>query len=373
MTTVGEIHKSALARQDVRQDEISAPAATMKSAPTASGRTQRIAALDFTKGALVLIMVLYHWLNYFYVSQRDVYRYLRFLTPSFIFITGFLISSVYLAKYGVSNPQLPRRLIQRGLKILGVFVALNVVRALLLPRVARDQLLAEHSSIRSLANIYLIGSNLGAGQEKSVAFYVLVPIGYLLILSAMLLIGARFYKYFFHLVCAASLVSVLVLDAKGMSSANLQLLTIGLLGILLGYVPIEQINDYVRHPYLVMVAYVAYLAAITRWNVIYPLQIVGVCLSLAIIYLAGDADGSPGRVRGVIILLGQYSLLGYIAQIAALQVLHLGIRHTRLGAGSGMVVSFVAAIVLTILAVEAAHRARRNFGAVDRMYRWVFA
>ena len=44
-------------------------------------------ALDFTKGALVLIMVLYHWLNYFYGPRGDVYRYLRFLTPSFIFIT----------------------------------------------------------------------------------------------------------------------------------------------------------------------------------------------------------------------------------------------------------------------------------------------
>src|SRR5689334_8721443 len=94
-----------------------------------SSKSNRISALDFTKGALVLIMVLYHWINYFYGPSDN--RYLRFLTPSFIFITGFLISNVYLTKYGLSNPQLPKRLIQRGLKILGVFAVLNLTRNLL--------------------------------------------------------------------------------------------------------------------------------------------------------------------------------------------------------------------------------------------------
>src|SRR5262245_13312773 len=93
----------------------------------AAGATQRIAALDFTKGALVLFMVLYHWLNYFVASQGEFYRYLRFLTPSFIFITGFLISNVYLSRYRISDPRLPRRLVQRGLKTLAIFIILNIL------------------------------------------------------------------------------------------------------------------------------------------------------------------------------------------------------------------------------------------------------
>src|ERR1700683_2255102 len=63
------------------------------------GKLQRISALDFTKGALVLIMVLYHWIDYFIGSGLDLFRYLRFLTPSFICISGFFISAVSLAKY----------------------------------------------------------------------------------------------------------------------------------------------------------------------------------------------------------------------------------------------------------------------------------
>jgi peptidoglycan/LPS O-acetylase OafA/YrhL len=369
MSAQVEIRKVA----PIPSDNAPTPAASVTVVPTRSSKAQRIPALDFTKGALVLIMVLYHWLNYFVGPQADVYRYLRFLTPSFIFITGFLVSSVYLSKYGVSNPQLPRRLIERGLKILGVFVGLNVIRILLLPPESQAQLLSEHSSIRSLVDIYVIGTNLGGGQGKAIAFYILVPIGYLLILSAVLLVGARYYRYFYHFVFAVSLLSVLVSDSYGTPSANLQLLTIGLLGVILGYVPIDKINRFVKHPYLVSLCYLGYLYAITVWNVIYPLQIVGVCLSLAILYLLGDAAILEGRVRNVIVLLGQYSLLGYIAQIAVLQLLHQGLRHTELGVRSASGVSFLAAIALTILVVEATDRGRRRVVAVNRLYKAVFA
>src|SRR5262249_20409824 len=87
----------------------------------------RMTSVDFVKGALVLVMVLYHWLNYFVGLQWGGYRYLRFLTPSFIFITGFIVSYVYLSKYRYDDPLLRLRLWLRGLKLLGVFVVLNIL------------------------------------------------------------------------------------------------------------------------------------------------------------------------------------------------------------------------------------------------------
>ena len=98
-----------------------------------SPKAQRISALDFTKGALVLIMVLYHWINYFIGLQWPYYRYLRFLTPSFIFVTGFMISNVYLSKYDAADPRLSKRLFTRGLKLMAVFLALNAARTLIVP------------------------------------------------------------------------------------------------------------------------------------------------------------------------------------------------------------------------------------------------
>jgi peptidoglycan/LPS O-acetylase OafA/YrhL len=339
----------------------------------ASAAAPRIAAMDFTKGALVLIMVLYHWLNYFYGFEGDIYRYLRFLTPSFIFITGFLVSNVYLSRYGVSDPRPPRRLAQRGLKLLGIFVVLNVVRAMLLPADSRMQLLAQHKSARSLFDVYVRGNVLSGESGKAVAFYILVPIGYLLLSSALLLLTARYFRYVFHVVGALCLATVLLLNAAGLSSANLELLTIGLLAVILGYASTETISSFVRHPYLLAVCYLLYLGAVTLWNVIYPLQIVGVLLTLMILYLVGDAKGEPGRTRSTVILLGNYSLLGYIAQIAILQVLHQASKHVKLPHSALLVVSFVTAFALTILLVQGTDFARQRSVIVARMYRAVFA
>src|SRR5262249_2087710 len=312
-----------------------ARAVVVADVPTKS--SQRISALDFTKGALVLIMVLYHWINYFTSSQDN--RYLRFLTPSFIFITGFLISNVYLSKYEAFDAQVPRRLMQRGLKLLGVFAALNVGKSVLS---SHGQIASFIPSEREFFDVYIVGNAVIVGQGKAVAFFILVPISYLLILSALLLFVTRFYRYTFHVVCGLFLFGIALLYFRGLQSPNLELISIGLLGVLVGLLPIEKVNALVQHPYWLAIGYVIYLGLITRWNVISTLQIMGVCLSLMIIYLLGLHGGEKGSLQRCVILLGKYSLFGYIAQIAILQVLRAGLRHV--GSESAVLVaSFVLA------------------------------
>jgi peptidoglycan/LPS O-acetylase OafA/YrhL len=339
---------------------------------TAGSKAQRNPALDFTKGALVLFMVLYHWLEYFVSVTGDFYRYIRFVTPSFIFITGFLISNIYLSKYEISDPRLPKRLLQRGLKILAIFVALNVFISLLFSQSYAGRILLTSFSVRNLVAIYVTGNTLIEGSGKAAAFYVLVPISYLLLLSAGLLILGRFFKYIFHTVFVLFLGGILVLDWAGLKSANLELLTIGMLGVLFGYVPIEKINRFVSHSYMVVVAYLCYLIAIKIWNVIYPLQVVGVCLSLMLIYLVGAKAGELGGARKHVDLLGKYSLFGYIAQIAILQVLYRSLRHVNPGPGV-LILSFFAAFALTMISVEVVDRLRARSTVVDRLHKAVFA
>jgi len=333
-------------------------------------KTSRNSALDFTKGALVLTMVLYHWTNYF-----DVYldkRYLRFLTPSFIFITGFLVSNIYLSKYGSSDPQLPKRLIERGLKILGVFFVLNVSRIFVVRETLQSGGALARSPFQSLVDIYILGSGVGGGQAKAVAFFVLLPIGYLLILSALLLVACRFYRHAFYAMCIICLLSIIGLSHFEIQSPNLELVTIGLFGVITGYLPIDRVNAFVRHPYILAFAYCLYLGAITLWDVIYPLQIVGVYLSLMIIYLVGLKDGQPGYARSVVILLGKYSLFGYIVQIAILQILRMGLIHLESEIAI-LILSFVLAFALTIVSVELLNRTRAGSTTVDRLYKAVFA
>jgi hypothetical protein len=341
-----------------------------QSLPAVATKSRRIPALDFTKGALVMIMVLYHWLNYFLGPSDN--RYLRFLTPSFIFITGFLISNVSFSRYGTSDPKLPRRLLQRGLKILGVFALLNLLRVVLFADSYRAQMLAAHSSIRNLLEIYVTGSGVGGGQGRAIAFFILVPIAYLLMLSALLSIAARAYRNVFPVACAVFFLSIAILHLRGYQSPNLELLTIGLLGAAVGYIPIQNINAQVRRPYGIAVAYLGYLAANNVWNVIYPLQVVGVCLSVTIIYVLGNPYGEPGQLRGLFVLLGKYSLFGYIAQIAMLQVLRRGMQHIESEAVV-LPLSFILAVVLTIASVEILHWTRAQSLTVDRAYKAVFA
>jgi hypothetical protein len=335
-------------------------------------KSQRIPALDFTKGALVLLMVLYHWINYFIGQEVTYYyKYLRFLTPSFIFIAGFMISNVYLSKYAAADPRLSKRLFTRGFKLFAIFLALNLARVLVVPFLGTDSGAQTLLDPKNLFTVFVSG-NFPASGSKLVSFSILVPISYLLMLSGALMIPYRCYRYTFHVVCALLLLGILILGMTGVRSYDLEFVTMGMLGVLVGFAPIESVNSLVRHPYILALAYAGYVTAITLWDVYFPLLAVGTALSLMVIYWIGTKGSESGKITGETILLGKYSLLGYISQIAILQILVAGFHRLNLGF-AGLVLSFLAAFALTIVSVEIVDRARTRLASVDRLYRWVFA
>jgi peptidoglycan/LPS O-acetylase OafA/YrhL len=349
--------------------------------PTASGlnlpvtigsqKGQRIPALDFTRGSLVLIMVLYHWINYFIGPQWKYYEYLRFLTPSFIFITGFMISNVYFSKYAAADPRLAKRLFTRGLKLMAIFLALNLSRILAVQVLGTGVPAQNPLDLGNLFIIFVSG-NLPVTGGKLVSFSILVPISYLLMLSGILILPYRRYRYTFHGMCLVLLLSIVALDLSGAGSYNLEFIAIGMLGVLAGFTPIDAINRLVRHPYLLALAYLGYVILITIWNVPFPLLVIGVILSLMVLYLIGASGSESGTIRSEVILLGKYSLFGYISQIAILQMLSIGFRQVNFGV-TGLVVSFLAAFALTIGSVEVVDRARAKAAGVDRLYKTIFA
>ena len=336
-----------------------------------SPKAQRISALDFTKGALVLIMVLYHWINYFIGPQWEYYRYLRFLTPSFIFVTGFMISNVYLAKYDASDPRLAKRLFRRGLKLLIIFLVLNVARTFIVPALGTGGVARNLLDASNIFTVFVSG-NFPVVGSKLISFSILVPISYLLMLSGLLMLPYRFFRYTFHVVSVFLLLSIVALGLIGAQSSNLELITIGMLGVLAGFMPIATINDLVRRPYLLGLAYLGYTIAITIWNVPFWLQLIGVPLSLMVIYLVGISGSGSGAVGNEFILLGKYSLFGYISQIGILQILAASLRHVNLGF-LVLIASFVAAFALTIISVEVVDRLRAKVPSMDSLYKAVFA
>jgi peptidoglycan/LPS O-acetylase OafA/YrhL len=333
---------------------------------------KRIPAFDFTKGALVLFMVLYHWLNYFIGPQGEYYNYLHFLTPSFIFITGFLISHVHFGKYGTGSARLSGRLLIRGLKLLAVFVSMNLLIALFLPNSSVRQALSGGSLGADLYGIFVSGDVLIDGIGKAASFTILVPIAYLLISSAGLLLLCRFSRYTFHLACGLLLLSVIFREARGIQGWNLEFLMIGLLGVVLGYATSAQVAAFVSHRLALCGAYCIYLVAVTIWGVPLSLRITSVILTTALIYILGDKKGKPGLLRSHIVLLGKYSLFGYLSQIVILQILRRFFGPGDLGV-EALLLSLLLGFALSMASVEILDRMRIRVSGVDRLYKAVFA
>ena len=325
----------------------------------------RNAALDFAKGVLVLFMVLYHWINYFVSTEGFFYRYIRFVTPSFIFITGFLVTNVYLAKYGKSGYPATKRLLQRGAKLLLLFTCLNILANLVVTRNYNARALGLDSFFRNAPSIYT------TGMGEAAAFEILVPIAYLLLISPLALLASRRFKYALHAMCLLLFLAVLILGLQDISSYNLDLLAVGSLGSIVGYVPAEAFNRLAKQLGWIVAVYIVYLVVITIWGAAYPLQIVGVCLSVLLIYCVGVCCGDKGIAQRHVILLGKYSLLAYVAQIAMLQLLRRILPGASPGS-SNYVVSFISSFALTSGVVVIVDRLRMRSKIIDWHYRLVF-
>jgi peptidoglycan/LPS O-acetylase OafA/YrhL len=330
----------------------------------------RDAAIDFTKGTLVLFMVLYHWLNYFVGPQGQYYIYLRFLTPSFIFISGFMISRIHLSRYENGGWQLARRLTVRGFKLLAMVFLLNVLASFISTRFdVRYAVLAK--SLRNICWVFIVANPTASEGQKSVAFSMLVPIAYLLLLSAGLVILTKRIRYAFRYTLFVLVVAVMLSYAYGAVSSYLDLLMIGVLGVVIGFSQREQIAFVISHPYILIVLYCCYLAVITTWGMSLPFQVASVILTTALLYIAGSRRVPDAGWR-LTVLLGKYSLLGYIAQIAILQGLKRISWFSQHGVGV-LLASLLLGILLTVLIVEGAEFARRKSTLANGWYRLVFA
>jgi peptidoglycan/LPS O-acetylase OafA/YrhL len=322
-----------------------------------SGRND---VIDWVKGALVILMVLYHWANYFVDISWDFYRYLRFLTLSFTLITGFLLSYTYLARYAPDDARLRRRLLRRGGKILLLFTVLNAAGEL-----ARSAALPGRSTLQNLYAIYVVGNG-------SAAFDVLVPIAYFLLLAPLVLLIATRWRVRLQTVGIVAVLATVVAYASGVRSPNLELVAIALLGMGAGVMPFDRLERLIGRHGLLLAAYLCYLAAITKINIPFPIQVIGVPLTVLLLFAAGRGIGTASWLSRRVVELGEYSLYAYIVHIVVLQLLRRGL-HAFALTGIELLIPFVLALVMTVLLVQAAIVARAKLGPADRLYRVVFA
>jgi hypothetical protein len=327
-----------------------------------SRRPARIDALDWTKGSLIICMVIYHGINYS-AFRPLAFKFLAFLPPSFILITGFLVGQVYAAKYDLDTWKPYLRLATRGLKLLAVFAVLNFARCVAL----------EHSLLGGANEFAIRASSIfitGNGREG--IFEVLLPIAYFLLLAPVLLwLRARASGSITG--CAVALFLLCVaLEGSGNEMKNLDFISVGFIGMALGLIPMPTINRLATKWAPILLLYVAYRLCSYFFGDTYSVQIFAAIASVLLLYCCAlhlRMDGWFGRQT---VVLGQYSLLGYLVQIAVLQgvVKVLGGRPQHV---AGVVVVCVLTAIATWIIVRTVHHFRRKSRMVDISYKSVFA
>jgi len=332
--------------------------------PEKETRGSRVVALDLTKGMLVVCMVIYHSLNY--STQRQLgFKYLAFLPPSFILITGFLLSSIYLARYTLNDWGLHGRLIARGLKLLLLFTVLNVLVQKFVGHALRGQ-------VPGLA--YFWGhwfDTYVSGNGRIAVFEVLLPIAYLLLLAPVLLVINRVHWIVLPVLTVAVMATLVILEYQGIAWFNPQLLSAGLAGMLLGRVPLQRLNRLGDFRIVALVIYGACFACAYTLGENYLLQFLGAVLALALFY-GISVKLSPGTwIAKRVQMLGRYSLIAYVGQIMILQTVSRWIGHPEPDSVL-LLIMFASALIFTSVLVEGTDWLRPRVNAADVAYKVVF-
>jgi peptidoglycan/LPS O-acetylase OafA/YrhL len=318
-----------------------------------------------TKGVLVVAMVIYHSFNYS-TDYTLGFKYLPFLPPSFILITGFLISRLYFKPEAARDPGVHGRLLLRGVRLLLLFTFLNVLTQL----VGRQKFATGPQGIGYLADHWFEIYGIGGGQFA--AFSILLPIAYLLLLAPLLILLNRWNRLLVPLAAVSLAIFCAITSPQGEPSANLALLSAGLIGVILGGVPVSALLAMGRYWYVAVAAYVGYVAlSYLVWQSPFD-QLLNALLALAAIFSLCAAIGANAFFGRELLILGRYSLLAYILQIAVLQVLTR--LFGRLEPFSQLFfLQMLGVLLLMIVVVEGLQWTRRRAPWADASYRFVFA
>jgi Acyltransferase family len=330
------------------------------------GSRPRIDALDMTKGVLVAAMVVYHSFNYS-TDYTLAFKYLpfRFVPPAFILITGFLISRLYFTPEASRDLSVYCRLLFRGFRLLFLFTALNVLTQL----VGRQKAINTPQGLSYLLDYWYEIYAIGGGQYAT--FSILLPIAYLLLLAPVLILLYRAHSLF-ALLTAVALAIFFILQGEGESFFNLALMSAGLIGVILGRVPDKALFLLRRYWYLPLIVYAGYVAFTHLvWQSPFD-DLLNALLALAAIFSLCAAIGARRWFGRELLVVGRYSLVAYIFQIALLQVLVRLFGRLQPFTGAFFFQMTCVAMAMILMA-ECLEWARRRATWIDASYRFIFA
>lgn len=320
--------------------------------------------LDLVKGALVVVMVVYHAMNIFSTAGPDAYAYVRFVSGSFILMSGYIVAKFHEARFKADWRGTSRRLVVRGLKLLMLFTLLNLLINLTgIGNPTKVQPGIQHY-MSTLYEVYV------AGEPRYASFQILLPIAYLLVAAPAVLMLGRLSKWLF----VASFAMAFAPSLFGIESPNLDFAVLGAIGLSGG-----MLTNAVEKPFamsgiwrtggslLASMMLMKYLSANLATYVL------GTTVILKLLYDLSKAVRPGSRLAQASILLGQYSLVCYIAQIIFMQVLSWGLSRPRWELGYETIVVVFATVVFLLVLSAGLAMLRNRYRFVDTAYKLTFS
>lgn len=319
--------------------------------------------LDFVKGFLVICMVMYHTITYFTNAGYDGTKYIRFVTGSFIFISGYIVAVYYQKKFEINKKKICERLEVRGLKLLSLFTFINIAINVLGIQSHKLIFYNIESYLTSLYSVYIEGNSIYA------VFQIIVPISYLLLLSPILLIFQKWRKTIIIVISILLTVHV----ALGIASFNLYGLLIGLAGFSVGLTRINHVKYGIKFKSIIIIVFCITVLMFKYFDRNIISYAIGIMIILKLVYDFSKTQDLSRHFNKLIVLLGQYSLVAYFTQILFLQCIYQTFITRRFNFGYEAITIFIITNFFLILLCLLLDLLRRNFRLLDKSYKLIFS
>ncbi len=326
---------------------------------------QREEHLDAMRGACVLAMTVHHCINYF---PGYSLLYWRFVSGAFPFLAGFLVTSILAgrANAGPDRNRLGLRLLVRGLKLIVLCIALNVMFTFIFPLGGKGQ---------SSSVLTLMGNVGFYGNYKSVLFSLLVPIGYTIVLGGLLLLSRMMHPRVIAILGGALFVYCVLAEWLTREEYYIPLVSLGVLGMAAGYAAAWINRNLLSKVWLAVAPWVGMqvlIAAIGKGE-LYPIYCANTVGSLVLIGFLVHLAVQRRIAVQYLILLGQYSLLLYLFQIAAFVILRGQLSKLSIGSGiTGFWIALPLVSFAQLWLAAGTDWCRKQYPLTNRAYRWVF-
>jgi hypothetical protein len=326
--------------------------------------------IDFTKGFLVATMVAYHTLNYFLYGDHIAYAYVGFVSQAFIFYSGFMCGTIYFQKFLDNKKTVYKRLTVRGLKLIILWFILNIIIHALLNKNFNNQDLRLDLFFNNIFSIFL------TGDDRIARFAILLPIGYVLLISAPL-INLHKFKYTLYALLLALLMTVSIFKIQ--LHFNLACIITGICGLFTGLIYNEmrvKFNDtLIQCTGIVLLLLFLFILIplgidAREYFIVYFLYINMIIYNL---HLFGSFLNPSGFVTRHVIKFGQYSLFLYLSQIFLLQIIKRIFYFRLSSVTTEHLLIFISVNILLVGLCYLADYLRQKVTFLDKFYRFIFA